>query len=315
MQLGTLDCRTRKFAFQASGKKQMAIHNGYFLHLVIPSAFRVSRKMQVDSFARSSVRQEAQWVFFSNIFAFCCFHKMQLGTADCGTRSFAFLAACKKQTAIHNGYLVHVVIPSAFRAARKMQVDSFACSSVRQEAQLVFFSNIFAFRCFHKMQLGTADCGTRSFAFLAAGKKQTAIHNGYLLHVVIPSAFRAARKMQVDSFVSVLSGRKPNWFPSVTYLHSASVTKCSWELWIVGHGHLHFKRLAKSRWQFITVTACIWLFHLHLEPLAKCKWILWRAVLSDRKLNGFSSVTYLHSAAFTKCSWELRIVGHGNLHF
>ena len=165
------------------------------------------------------------------------------------------------------------------------------------------------------MQLGTADCGTWSFAFLAAGKKQTAIHTGYLLHVVIPSAFRAARKMQVDSFVSVLSDRKPKWFPSVTYLHSATVTKCFWELWIVGHGHLHFKRLAKSRWQFITVMSCIWSFHLHFEPLAKCKWILLRAVLSDRKLNGFSSVTYLHSAAFTKCCWELRIVGHGRLHF
>ena len=96
MQLGTLDCGTRSFAFQASGKKQMAIHNGYCLHLVIPSAFRAARKMQVDSFACSSFRQEAQWVFFSNIFAFCCFHKMQLGTADCGTRSFAFLAAGKK---------------------------------------------------------------------------------------------------------------------------------------------------------------------------------------------------------------------------
>ena len=240
---------------------------------------------------------------------------MQLGTLDCRTRSFAFLASGKKQMAIHNGYCLHLVIPSAFRAARKMQVDSFACSSFRQEAQWVFFSNIFAFCCFHKMQLGTADCGTRSFAFLAAGKKQTAIHNGYLLHVVIPSAFRAARKMQVDSFVSVLSDRKPNWFPSVTYLHSATVTKCSWELWIVGHANSHFKRLAKSRWQFITVTSCIWLFHLHLESLAKCKWILLRAVLSDRKLNGFSSVTYLHSAAFTKCSWELRIVGHGHLHF
>ena len=164
---------------------------------------------------------------------------MQLGTLDCRTRSFAFLASGKKQMAIHNGYCLHLVIPSAFRAARKMQVDSFACSSFRQEVQWVFFSNIFAFCCFHKMQLGTADCGTRSFAFLAAGKKQTAIHNGYLLHVVIPSAFRAARKMQVDSFVSVLSDRKPDWFPSVTYLLPATVTKCSWELWIVGHGHLH----------------------------------------------------------------------------
>ena len=78
-------------------------------------------------------------------------------------------------------------------------------------------------------------------AFLAAGKTQMAIHNGHLLHVVIPSAFRAARKMQVVSCAfSVLSDRKTNWLPSVTYLHSATVTKCSWELWIVGHGHLHF---------------------------------------------------------------------------
>ena len=118
---------------------------------------------------------------------------MQLGTMDCGTRSFAFLAAGKKQMAIHNSYLLHLVIPSAIRAARTKQVVSFAFSRFREETQLVSFSNIFAFCYCHKMQLGNADCGTRSFAFLAAGKKT--INNGYLLHLVIPSAFRAARKM------------------------------------------------------------------------------------------------------------------------
>ena len=200
MQLGTADCGTRSFAFLAAGKKQMAIHNGYLLHLVIPSAFRAARKMQVVSFPFSRFRQETQLVSFSNIFAFCYCHKMQLGTLDCGTRSFAFLAAGKKQMAIHNGYLLHLVIPSAFRAARKMQMVSFAFNRFRQENQLAAFSNIFAFCYRHKMQLGTADCGTRSFAFLAAGKKQMAIHNSYLLHLVIPSAFRAARKMQVVSF-------------------------------------------------------------------------------------------------------------------
>ena len=200
MQLGTADCGTRSFAFLAAGKKQMAIHNGYLLHLVIPSAFRAARKMQVVSFAFSPFRQENQLASFSNIFAFCYCHKMQLGTLDCGTRSFAFLAAGKKQMAIHNSYLLHLVIPSAFRAARKMQVDSFAFSPFRQENRLASFSNIFAFCYCHKMQLGTLDFGTRSFAFLAAGKKQMAIHNGYLLHLVIPSAFSAARKMQVVSF-------------------------------------------------------------------------------------------------------------------
>ena len=110
--------------------------------------------------------------------------------------------------AIHNGYLLHLVIPSAFRAARKMQMISFAFSRFRQENQLASFNNIFAFCYRHKMQLGTLDCGTRSFAFLAAGKKQ---------------------------------------------------------------------------WQFITVTSCIWSFHLHVGPLAKCKWFLLRSVLSDRK--------------------------------
>ena len=156
--------------------------------------------MQKVSFAFNRFRQENQLAAFSNIFAFCYRHKMQLGTADCGTRSFAFLAAGKKQMAIHNSYLLHLVIPSAFRAARKMQVVSFAFSPFRQENQLASFSNIFAFCYCHKMQLGTLDCGTRSFAFLVAGKKQMAIHNGYLLHLVIPSAFRAARKMQVVSF-------------------------------------------------------------------------------------------------------------------
>ena len=200
MQQGTLDCGTRSFAFLVVGKKQMAIHNGSLLHLVIPSAFRAARKMQMVSFAFSPFRQENQLASFSNIFAFCYCHKMQLGTLDCGTRSFAFLVAGKKQMAIHNGSLLHLVIPSAFRAARKMQMVSFAFSPFRQENQLASFSNIFAFCYCHKMQLGTLDCGTRSFAFLVAGKKQMAIHNGYLLHLVIPSAFRAARKMQMVSF-------------------------------------------------------------------------------------------------------------------
>ena len=85
----------------------------------------------------------------------------------------AFLAAGKKQMAIHNGYLLHLVIPSAFRAARKMQMVSCAFSPFRQENQLASFSNIFAFCYCHKMQLGTLDCGTRSFAFLVAGKKHS----------------------------------------------------------------------------------------------------------------------------------------------
>ena len=61
--------------------------------------------------------------------------------------------------------------------------------------------------------------------------------------------------------------------------------------------------------------SCIWSFHLHLEPLGNCKWFLLRSVLSDRKTNLLPSVTYLHSATVTKCSWELWIVGHGHLHF
>ena len=157
--------------FLVAGKKQMAIHNGYLLHLVIPSAFRAARKMQVVSFAFSPFRQETQLASFSNIFTFCYCHKMQLGTLDCGTLSFAFLVAGKKQMAIHNGYLLHLVILSAFRAARKMQVVSFAFSPFRQENQLASFSNIFAFCYFHKMQLKTLDCGTRSFAFSSCWQK------------------------------------------------------------------------------------------------------------------------------------------------
>ena len=123
--------------------------------------------MQMVSFTFNRFRQETQLASFSNILAFCYCHKMQLGTLDCGTRSFAFLAAGKKQMAILNGYLLHLVIPSAFRAARKMQVVSCAFSPFRQETQLASFSNIFAFCYCHNMQLGNADCGTRSFAFLA----------------------------------------------------------------------------------------------------------------------------------------------------
>ena len=240
MQLGTLDCGTRSFAFLVACKKQMAIHNSYLLHLVIPSAFRAARKMQVVSFAFSPFRQEPQLVSFSNIFAFCYCHKMQLGNADCGTRSFAFLAAGKKQMAIHNGYLLHLVIPSAFRAARKMQVVSFAFSRFRQETQWVSFSNIFAFCYCHKMQLGNADCGTQSFAFLAAGKKQMAIHNSYFCIWSFHLHLEPLAKCKWFLLRLVVSGRKTNWLPSVTYLQSATVTKCSWELWIVGHGHLHF---------------------------------------------------------------------------
>ena len=145
---------------------------------------------------------------------------------------YAFLAAGKKQMAIHNSYLLHLVIPSAFRAARTMQVVSFAFSPFRQENQLASFSNIFAFCYCHKMQLGTLDCGTRSFAFLAAGKRQMAIHNGYFWIWSFQCKWFLLRL--------VVSDRKPNLFPSVTYWHSATVTKCSWEMRIVGHGHLHF---------------------------------------------------------------------------
>ena len=95
----------------------------------------------------------------------------------CGIRGFhyAFLAAGKKQMAIHNSYLLHLVIPSAFRAARTMQVVSFAFSPFRQENQLASFSNIFAFCYCHETQLGNADCGTGSFACLVAGKKADGI--------------------------------------------------------------------------------------------------------------------------------------------
>ena len=87
------------------------------------------------------------------------------------------IASCwqKKQMAIHNSYLLHLVIPSAFRAARTMQVVSFAFSPFRQENQLASFSNIFAFCYCHETQLGNADCGTRSFACLVAGKKADGI--------------------------------------------------------------------------------------------------------------------------------------------
>ena len=314
MQLGTLDCGTRSFAFLVAGKKKMAIHNGYLLHLVIPSAFRAARKMKVISFAFSRFRQENQLASFSNIFAFCYCHKMQLGNAECGTRSFAFLAAGKKQMTILNGYLLHLVIPSAFRAARKMQVVSFAFSRFKQETQLVSFSNIFAFCYCHKMQLGNADCGTRSFAFLAAGKKQMAIHNGYFCIWSFHLHLEPLAQCKWFLLRSVLSDRKTNWLPSVTYLHSATVTKRSWEMRIVGHGHLHFSLLAKRRWQFITAISCIWSFHLHLEPPAKCKWFLLPLAVSDGKTNWLPSVTYLHSATVTKCSWELWIVEHGHLH-
>ena len=188
--------------------------------------------MQMVSFTFNRFRKETQLVSFSNIFAVCYCHKMQLGTLDCGTRSVAFLVAGKKQMAIHNGYLLHLVIPSAFRAARKMKVISFAFSRFRQENQLASFSNIFAFCYCHKMQLGTLDCGTRSFAFLAAGEKQMAIDNDYFWIWSFQCKWFLLRL--------VVSDRKPNWFPSVTYLHSATVTKCSWEMRIVGHGHLHF---------------------------------------------------------------------------
>ena len=139
--------------------------------------------------------------------------------------------------AIHNGYLLHLVIPSAFRAARKMQVVSFAFSPSRQENQLASFSNIFAFCYCHKMQLGTLDCGTGSFAFLVAGKKQTAIHNGYLLHLVIPSAFR---KMQVVSFAFSLFRQETQLVSFSNIFAFCYCHKCSWEMRIVGHGHLHF---------------------------------------------------------------------------
>ena len=198
-----------------------------------------------------------------------------------------------------------------------MQVVSFAFSPFRQENQLASFSNIFAFCYCHKMQLGTLDCGTRSVAFLVAGKKQMAIHNGYLLHLVIPSAFRAARTMQVVSFAFSPFRQEnqlasfSNIFVCILLLSQNAAGKCGlWDTVICISSCWQ-----KSRWQFITVISCIWSFHLHLEPLAKCKWFLLRSVLPDRKTNWLPSVTYLHSATVTKCSWELWIVGQGHLHF
>ena len=62
--------------------------------------------------------------------------------------------------------------------------------------------------------------------------------------------------------------------------------------------------LAESRWQLITVIACIWSFHLHLVPPAKCKWILLPLAVSDRKTDWLPSVTFLHAATVTKWNWE-----------
>ena len=151
----------------------------FHLHLVPPA--------KCKWFLLPLAVSDSQLASFSNIFAFCYCHKMQVGTADCGTRSFAFLAADKKQMAIHNGYLLHLVIPSAFRAARKMQVVSFAFSPFRQETQLVSFSNIFAFCYCHKMQLGTLDHGKGPFAFLE--QKHLSLHKDHFLHAGILFAF------------------------------------------------------------------------------------------------------------------------------
>ena len=48
------------------------------------------------------------------------------------------------------------------------------------------------------MQLGTLACGKQSFACVAADKKQMAMRNGYLLRLVVPPAFWAARKMHLE---------------------------------------------------------------------------------------------------------------------
>ena len=253
-------------AFLAAGKKQMAIHDSDLLQLVIPSALRAARKMQVVSFAFSSFRQEIQFASFSNIFAFCYCHKMQLGKLDCGTRAFAFLAAGKKHMAIHNGYFLHLVIPFAFSAARKMQMVSFTFNRFRQETQWVSLSNILAVCYCHKMQLGTLDCGTGSFAFLVAGKKQMAIHNGYLLHLVIPSAFRAARKMQVVSF-AFSPFRQENHLASFRnifafcYCHKMQLGTLDY-----GIGSFAFLAAGKSICRCIKTTFCMRAFYLQFEP-------------------------------------------------
>ena len=202
MQLGNADCGTRSFAFLTGGRKQMAFQNGYFSHLVIPSAFWAARKIEMVSFAFSRFRQENRLASLSNIFACSHCRQMQPGTMNCGAWSFAFLAAGKQQMPIHNSYLLHLLIPSAFRAARKMQVDSFVFSPFTKKKQLVSFSNIFALCHCNKMHLGTLDCGTRSFAFLGARRKQMAIDIGYCLHLVISSAFSAASKMHMESFAA-----------------------------------------------------------------------------------------------------------------
>ena len=64
-------------------------------------------------------------------------------------------------------------------------------------------------------------------ALLAAGKKQMAIHNGYLLHLVIPSAFRAARKMQTERTEIRAPGTERNGQPCAMVFHTWLVVQCA----------------------------------------------------------------------------------------
>ena len=129
--------------------------------------------------------------------AFCYRHKMQLGTLACGKQPFAFLAAGKTQLGLHKDHLLCGRSICIWGRPQNASRISFPFSYLDAWPHFCLTSDLSAFCYRHKVQLGTLACGRQSFACVAADKKQMAMRNGYLLHLVVPPAFWAARKMHL----------------------------------------------------------------------------------------------------------------------
>ena len=229
-------------AFLAAGKTQLGLHKD---HLLCGRSICILSRPQNASRISFPFSYLDAWFHFcltSDLSAFCYGHKMQLGTLACGKQSSACLAAGKMPLGLHKDHLLcgrSICILSRPQNASRI---SFPFRYLDTWPHFCLTSDLSAFCYRHKMQLGTLACWKQSSACLAAGKMPLGLHKDHLLcgrSICILSRPQNASRIPfplncLDAWphfclTSDLSALR----------HFATVTKCNWELWLVGNSHLH----------------------------------------------------------------------------
>ena len=274
MQLGTLACGKQAFACPAAVKRQMAMHSGYLLHLVITSAFWTLRKLQMVFFGAQS--SQAGKPIGSIQWQICILQFSENATLDCGSRSSACLAASKKQLSLNTDNFLHVDIATCILSCPQYANEvSFPFSHLDAWQHFCLTSDLSACRHCHKMQLGTLACGKQSFACLAAVKKQMAMQNGYLLHLYSHSICILNTSQTANGFFGAQSSQpgKPigsiEWQICILQFSENATLDCGTrsfackaekiavteygQLSACGHCHLHFEPPARCKWRFFSV--------------------------------------------------------------